>query len=56
MSGNHAFRLDPGSELVPLVDSSAMLPERATVAKTAKTLGITPHAVRRIAKAYEKGG
>ena len=33
-----------------------MLPETATVKKTAEMLGMTEHAVRRIAKAYEKGG
>ena len=33
-----------------------MLPKRATVTDTAKLLGLTPYAVRRIAKAYEKGG
>ena len=33
-----------------------MVPERATVAKTAELLGLSSYAVRRIAKAFEKGG
>ena len=55
MAGNQAF-FKLGEELVPWRDEEEMLPERATVKKTAKLLGLTPYAVRRIAKAYEKGG
>ena len=41
---------------MPVYDPKEILPERATYAKTAKLLGLTTRAVRRITKAYEKGG
>ena len=56
MTGNQTFYLNPGQELVPVWDPKEVLPERATYAKTAELLGLTPRAVRRITKAYEKEG
>ena len=56
MTGNQTFYLNPGQELVPVWDPKEVLPERATYAKTAKLLGLTPRAVQRITKAYEEEG
>ena len=57
LAGNQVFKREPiTQEYLPWRIEATMVPERATVAKTAELLGLSSYAVRRIAKAYEKGG
>ena len=57
MAGNQAFTVNNvNQELLPWHDEGRFLPKRASVASTAKALGLTPYAVRKIMVAYEQGG